>query len=142
MAANTLPIFPLTPLNWHVKLSNQITPRDISTQVPVEFGAAGKNGSLIHTMFVQHLGVNVATVVRLYLKGASDDGYSLLKELTLPAVGSASEAAEFATINFALPPILPSGNTGLHLAPGSTLYLALGTAIVSGINVWAFGGEY
>ncbi len=142
MAANTLPIFPVKPLNWNVKLSNQIAPRNISTQVPVEFGIAGDNGSLIHTMFVQHLGVNVATVVRLYLKGASDDGYRLLRELSLPAIGSVSEAAEVATINFALPPILPSGNTGLHLAPGNTLYLALGTAIASGINVWALCGEY
>lgn len=142
MAANTLPIFPLTPINWSVKLTNQTVPRDITTQVPVEFGTAGKNGGLIHTIFCTHLGGNVATVVRLYLKGETDDGYKLLRELTLPAVTTATEAAEIAPINFTLPSILPSGNAGLHLAPNSALYLGLGTAIASGINVWAIGGNY
>lgn len=142
MAANTLPIFPLTPINWSVKLTNQTVPRDITTQVPIEFGTAGKNGGLIHTIFVQHLGANAGTVVRLYFKGETDDGYKLLRELTLPAIGSATEAAEIAPINFTLPWILPSGNVGLHLAPNSSLYLGLGTAIASGINVWGIGGQY
>lgn len=142
MAANTLPIFPLTPINWSVKLTNQTVPRDITTQVPIEFGTAGKNGGLIHTIFVQQLGNNIATVVRLYHKGEIDDGYNLLRELTLPAITAASETAEIAPINFTLPWILPSGNAGLHLAPNSGLYLGLGTAIASGVRVWALGGNY
>lgn len=55
MAANTVPIFPLTPINWKTKLTNQTTPRDITTQVPVTLGSAGKNGSLIHTFPTKRL---------------------------------------------------------------------------------------
>lgn len=142
MAANTLPIFPLTPIAWRDKLTNQVTPRDITTQVPIEFGIAGKNGTLIHNIFVQHLGANVATVLRLYHKGETDTSYFLLGELTLPAISSAVETAGLDVIKFSLPDILPAGNKGLHLAPNASLYLGLGTAIASGINVWAIGGNY
>ena len=142
MAANTTPIFPLTPINWHAKLTNQTTPRDISTQVPVLLGTAGKNGTLIHTIFVAHLGQNVATVVRLYEKNSDDTAYFLLRELTLAAITAASDTAEIAPVAFTLPAILPSGNTGLHLAPESSLYLGLGTAIAGGVIVHALGGNY
>ena len=142
MAANTTPIFPLTPINWHAKLTNSVTPRDISTQVPVLLGTAGKNGALIHTVFAAHLGNNVGSVARIYCKGESDTGYSLLMELTLPAITAASETTGLDPVKFVLPDILPNGNKGLHLAPGASLYLGLGTAIASGIHIWALGGNY
>jgi hypothetical protein len=142
MAANTVPIFPLIPINWKAKLTNQTTPRDITTQVPVTLGTSGKNGSLIHTIFVQHLGNNIASVVRLYHRGSSDTVYSLISELTLPAITAASETAAVDPIRFVLPDILPAGNKGLHLAPGASLFLGLGSAIASGVQVHVLGGDY
>ena len=67
MAANTVPIFPLTPINWKAKLTNQTTPRDITTQVPVTLGSAGKNGSLIHTFPTKRLHPVAGREVRLDL---------------------------------------------------------------------------
>lgn len=142
MAANTQPIFPLTPINARATLKGQVTPREITTQTPVTLFTTDKNGAMIHAIFVQHLGNNVGSVVRLYHKSESDTGYALLSEVTLPAITAASETAALDPVKFTLPDILPSGNKGLHLAPGSSLYLGLGTAIASGVQVYAIGGAY
>ena len=142
MAANTQPLFTVTPINAKATLKGQIAPREITTQTPVTLLTVGKNGALIHTIFVQQLGNNVASVARLYYKGESDTGYALLSELTLPAITAASETAALDPIKFVLPDILPNGNKGLHLAAGSSLFLGLGTAIASGVQVYAIGGEF
>ena len=63
MAANTLPIFPLTPINWQVNLSNQTAVRNVTTQVFVLLGTAGTNGSLIYTIYAVPLRKNVASVL-------------------------------------------------------------------------------
>lgn len=140
MAANTTPIFPLTPFNWQVKLTTQIAVRDVTTQVPVLLGTAGKNGSLIHTVYAAPLGNNVASILRLYL--SQNAGYALLAELTLPAITTAGESNAIDRVVVTLPAMLPSGNTGLHLAPDAGLYAALGTAIAAGVQVCALGGNF
>lgn len=104
MAANTQPIFPAVPLNWKANLKTQMTPREIGSQTPVTLGTAGKSGALIHTIFVLSLGTNTATVVRLY--HSDGFGYTLLSELTLPGVTSATEAAAIDPVKFVLPDML------------------------------------
>ena len=142
MAANTLPIFPLTPVNWNICIASQVTPRVITTQAPVLLGTAGKNGTLIHTLFIQHLGTNAATVARLYHKDEAEAIFCLIAELTLPGITAATETGGLDTLKFNLPDILPTGNKGLHLAPNASLYMGLGAAITPGIQVWALGGNY
>lgn len=142
MAANTQPIFPLIPINARAILKGQITPREITTQTPVSLLTMGKNGGLIHSIFIQPLGNNVASTLRLYHKGESDTGYSLLSEVTLAAITAASETAALDPIKFVLPDILPNSNKGLHLAAGASLFVGLGTAIASGVQVYAIGGEF
>lgn len=142
MAANNLPIFPHKPVNYRCKLTNHITPRDITTQVPVQLGTAGQHGTLITSMFVRHLGNNTATVLRIYHKNEFETGYSLLFEATLPAIVTGSDTAAVDGVLITLPDMLPAGSKGLHLAPGASLYAGLGTAIASGVQVYAIGGEY
>ncbi len=140
MAANTQPIFPPVPFNWKANLKSQIIPREIGSQVPNAWHGRQKSDALIPTIFVQHLGANTATVVRLYHSDGT--GYALLSELTLPAITTATEGAAIDPVKFVLPDMLPTGNTGLHLAPAASLSVGLGTAIASGIQVWALGGNY
>ncbi|MBW4685133.1 MAG: hypothetical protein KME40_08535 [Komarekiella atlantica HA4396-MV6] len=129
---NTQPVYPHEVIRWRVKLLEQVVPRNIKTQTPVLLGDAGDNGSIIHSIDVHHLGDNVATVVRLWTQQAEEDtDYFLENEVTLPAVSATSNVAAVAPITFTLLSILPSPNTGLHLAPGKSLFCALGTAIAS-----------
>lgn len=142
MAVNTLPIFPVRSFNWRCKLTNHVLPRDVTTQVPVVLGTAGANGSLIHSITVRHLGNNTATVVRLYHKNDFETGYSLLTEVSCPAITTGGDTAAVEGVSIPLFDMLPSPNKGLHLAPGATLYAGLGVAIATGVQVYAIGGDY
>lgn len=139
---NVQTIYPKTIIYWKAKLIAQVTPRDITTETPVLLGTTGDNGCLIHAIDVRHLGDNVATVLRVYSKYSGDDEYFLENELTLPVVTGSSNTAAIASIPVVLPAILPSGNTGMHLEAGVSLYAALGTAVASGIIVTVRGGDY
>ncbi len=139
---NTQPIYPGEVLRWKATVASQTVPRVPTVQVPVKLGTAGENGAIIHRIDCQHLGNNIATVVRLYSQMAGAVAYNLELELDLTAVTTANETNAIAPVAFTLPSILPAGNTGLHLASGESLYIALGTAIASGIIVTARGGNY
>lgn len=147
-SANTTPIYPFKIIKWHTKLAAQVTPREITTETPVLLGTAGDNGSLIHSIEVLHLGDNVATVLRIYSQKTTDidtqanNLYFLEIEHSLVATSDATNAAAIAKVIVTLPPILPSGQTGLHLTGGEKLYCSLGTAIASGVIVKAIGGNY
>lgn len=139
---NVQPIYPKDIINWKARLTTQVTPRVITTETPVLLGTVGVNGALIHNIIVQHLGDNVATVLRLYTREAGETNYFLEAELSLTAVTSSTNAAAIASVPVVLPAILPSGNTGLHLAPSVSLFASIGTAIASGVNVIVRGGDY
>lgn len=139
---NTTPIYPRDIFTWKAVLTNQVVPRTIITQTPVTLGEAGDNGSLIHTIYCRHLGDNVQTVARLWIKRTNDTLYFLENELTLTATSSTTNDAAIAPVPFTLPAILPSGNTGLHLEPGEILYCALGTSVAAGVIITARGGDY
>lgn len=139
---NVQPIYPKTIIYWKAKLIAQITPRIITTETPVLLGTVGDNGCLIHAIDVRPLGDNVATVARLYSKLAGDTEYYLENELTLNATSSSNNTTAIAPVSFALPAILPSGNTGMHLEGGVSLYCSLGTAIATGVILTVRGGDY
>lgn len=142
ISPNTQPVYPREIIRWRTKLLLQVVPRTITTETPVLLGVAGDNGSIIHNIDVHHLGDNVATVVRLWTQQSDETGYLLENELSLTATTSTTNAAAIAPVAFTLPAILPSGNTGMHLAPGESLFAALGTAVASGVIVIVRGGDY
>lgn len=144
MVANTQPRYPEDVIHWRKKLISEVVPRVPTTQTPLKIGTAGDNGSIIHSIEVVHLGNNIATVVRVFSQPATQTSYDLELELTLPAVTTASEVAALDRVVFNLPLILPANgsNKALHLEAGESLYVALGTAIASGIFVYVRGGHY
>lgn len=139
---NVQPIYPKNVIFWKAKLSNQVTPRNITTESPLLLGTVGDNGCIIHAIDVRHLGDNIATVVRLYTRYSGESEYFLEDELSLSAVSGSTNTAAIPEVPFVLPAILPSGNTGIHLEAGVDLYCSLGTAIASGIIVTVRGGDY
>jgi hypothetical protein len=97
---------------------------------------------LIHSIQARPVGDNVATVVRLYTQLVGETTYTLENEVTVAATTGSSNVAALVATSATLPGILPSPQTGLHLAGGCKLYCALGTAVASGLVVIVRGGDY
>lgn len=141
--ANTQPIYPGTPFTKVALLTDQTANRT-STGNLVDIHTAGAAGALIHSLVVVPRGDNIQTVLRLFYELAGTGINSLILEQTLPASASSAEDAEQPEVVIDLFPLLPtnSSNRGLLMSPSSTLRAALGTGIVTGINVVASGGDY
>lgn len=146
MPASTQPIYVNSVIHWRKRLAGtEVVPRVPTTTAPILIGSAGDFGAMIHGIDVQHLGNSVATVLRIYTQPKSQTGYDLELEMDLPAITTASESAGITRVVVnGLPAIISNNlqNRALHLGPGESLYVALGTAIASGINVFVRGGNY
>lgn len=128
MAANTNPIFPLTPRCAGTTLTTAATEKDGSTATSLL--VAGENGTRLERIVVKPIGTNVATVLRLFITGT---GYNtIIAEQTI-AESTASEVEALAEYIIALDYALPVG---------ATLKAALGTTVAAGIQVTVFAGDY
>jgi len=94
------------------------------------------------------LGTNVATVLRVFINdglGILASNFALVDEISLPA-STASVTAPTQSVDVKLYPInydnAGSGELPPYLKAGQKLYVSLGTTIVAGVTVTAFGGDY
>ena len=139
MAANTSPIFPLTPriswVNAAGLTANTTTDLTAGTNYPSGF-TAGTNGSRIDFVRSRALGTNVATVCRVWVNNGSSTGTAanntLFFERTLSAT-TVSQTAELADVIIPINITLPSGYI---------LYFTFGTAIAAGVDLTTVGGDY
>lgn len=148
MAVNNNPIFPIAQ---NIGFKTLIT-ADTSLLAPVTAGAvlltAGLNGSKIDGIKVRALGTNVATVLRIFVndgQGVAASNFSLVDEIALP-VSSASTTAPTQTSDIKIFSMNYDNAGGGELPPylkaGQKIYVSLGTTVVSGYAVTAFGGDY
>lgn len=143
MAANTTPIYTKYPFHWRIQLVDQLAPRKLTTETPILLGTAGDYGALIWGIQATPLGDNVATVIRIYSKQATDTDYHFLFEEAVAETTGSTEAAKLVNTDFVLPDIAVVANSkGLHLESGESLYAALGTAVATGFNLFIRGGNY
>ncbi|MBW4674672.1 MAG: hypothetical protein KME52_11780 [Desmonostoc geniculatum HA4340-LM1] len=151
MATNTQPSFIKSPLLWMVTLTNEVVNRSPGAAVPVLLGISGASGSLIESIQAYPLGDVVASPLRIFLKASTSSNYVLLTETSLSAVSGSGNTAAIANypIEVQLPRILSPAsqtpatpNRGLRLPANYALYVALGTAVTSGVIVTATGGDY
>ena len=146
--ANTTPIYPHEIIKWRVKLTNEITARDITTETPILLGTAGENGAIIHSIEILPLGDNVASSVFFFthkpdeVDSQNNNFYFLEIDQSIVAVAGATATAALTKTVVDLPQILPSPQKALHLSPGESLYVALGAAVTSGVIVKVVGGNY
>ncbi len=146
MAANTAPIFTLTPdIQWGSVDDNSSatagpilsanTAMDGTGYVTTVF-TAGANGSYVSQLIARPVGTNIATVLRVFINNGSTNATQanncLLTEVTL-AASTASLVAALLGISVPLNFALPSGYK---------INCTLGTAVAAGYRVMVQGGDY
>lgn len=104
----------------------------LGTNIFSMFTADATNGSLLQQIVFRHLGTNVANVARMFLNNGSTNATAsnnaLIDEITL-ATNTLSQVAA------SLPYIIDFGATGLALAPGYRILVAIGTQVAAGYSV-------
>jgi hypothetical protein len=144
MAANTTPIFPLTPkFSGGVVTTADTTAsknHDGTSSGAVLVFTAGTNGARVDEIQALHLGTNVATALRIFVNNGSDPTVAtnnfLYKDVTA-AANTISEVAGITPIS-----ILSGANSALVLPAGYRLYAVVGTTIATGLAVTVVGGDY
>jgi hypothetical protein len=138
MAANTIPIFPLTPsIQWGTTaLATANTAKDGTGTVLTVFTADVTNGSRVDYIRVRAIGTNVATAFRVFMNNGSSNATPannvLLTEATIAAT-TLSEVAALAETTIQLDVALP---------PGYKLNCAIGTTVAAGLMITAVGAHY
>lgn len=136
MAANTSPIYTLTPnVNVGQSIATANTAKDGTGTVVTVF-TAGADGSRIEKLVFRAKGTNVATVARVFINNGADPtvatNNSLYKELTLPAT-TLSEVAQL------LDQELPMG---IALPASYRITVTIGTTVAAGLSLTAIGGNF
>lgn len=137
MAANTSPIFPLTPnIAWGV-IDTANTAKD-GTGTVVTIYTAGANGGRVDRLRYKAKGTNVATVLRVFINNGSTNATAanntMYHEETIAAT-TLSEVAALVNGEISIP-------DGLVLPAGYKINLTIGTTIAAGLHVSAHGGDY
>ena len=135
MAANTSPVFPLTPI---ITVGNTLltanTAKDGTGTVATLY-TAGVNGSKLNGVQIAYTGTSVATVLRLFINNGSTNATagnnSLYMSITV-AANTLSEVAAAADIFQALSLTLPAGYK---------LMATIGTTVAAALAVTASGGD-
>ena len=135
MAANTSPIFTLTPqVSWGT-IATANTAKDGTGTVVTVF-TANTNGSFVESIVFRAAGTNVATVARVFINNGSSNATpannTLVAELTLSAT-TLSEVSALAQYEIPINRRLPSGYK---------INITIGTTVSAGYAVTCFGGDY
>ncbi len=134
MAANTTPVFPLTPKFSGGTIATANTAKD-GTGTVVLIATSGTDASRIDYLRVRALGTNVATALRIFVNNGSDPTVAannwLFTEATIAAT-TLSEVAALAETTIQL---------DMPLQAGYRLYATIGTTIAAGIVVSAVYGN-
>lgn len=135
MPANTQPIFPLTP---NIGMGTVLTANTAldGTGTIVTLLTAGANGSIVDSLTVYHLGTNIATVLRLFIKDGSN--YSLFFEETI-AANTISQTAKSTSYEYVFDGI---SRKKLTLKANAQIVGSVGTTIASGLRCTLLGGDF
>lgn len=139
MAANTSPIFPLTPTfaaTIPTTLTTANTAKD-GTGTVVQISAVfGVNGAFVESIEALPIGTNTASVLRVFLNNGSTPTSAanniLLEEVSLPAT-TLTEVAGQTKI------VIPINRA---FKAGFTMYATIGTTVAAGWRVRVHSGDY
>lgn len=141
MAANTQPIFPVSPNVSGGKVITADTSYETPTTNPVTVFTAGTNGSRIDAIKARALGTNIDTVLRLFVHdGAS--AYYLAYEIQLAASTAAADDITGTDVDllrdtgYEAMPVIP------YLPASYEIIATVGTTVATGWMVTVFGGDY
>lgn len=129
MAANTSPIFPLTPNIGLAQVSAANTNRDGTGTIVTVF-TAGANGSRVEEAIIEGTGTTTAGVIRVFLHDGAN--MRLIDEILVPAITPSTTVAVYrATIPSLAGKIIPTGWT-----------LRFSTHNAETFNIVVWGGNY
>lgn len=136
MAQNQSPIFGLVPhVSGITSGTSANTNKDGTGTVATVF-TAGANGSKIERVFMQHLGTNVGTVIRVFLNNGSTNTIAannyLIHEEAFGAWSNSEVAVSTSKIWYA----------NLIVPAGYKINITTATAIASGIMCTAEGSDF
>lgn len=135
MAANTAPIFPLTPNVAWGTVAAANTAKDGTGTVVTVF-TAGANGGRLDKIKIRAAGTNIATALRVFINNGATNAIAgnntLFMEATIAAT-TLSEVAALADNEIYL---------GLVLPAGYKANITIGTTIAAGLAVTGVGGNY
>ena len=140
-AANTSPIFPLTPqvtaAGTFATLTTANTAKD-GTGTVVTIYTAGAQAGYVNTVKWMPLGTNTASVGRIFLNNGSTNATpannQLLADISLPATTN-SEIAAISTAAMTL-------TLNLGIPAGYKLNATIGTTVAAGWNACPSAGDY
>lgn len=139
MVASVTPIYPDVPNIGIATIATASTATD-GTGATLLY-TAGADGDAVEKVSVQHLGTNVATVLRIFLNNGLTPGTAannaLFKEITIAANTVSQVAQSIQTYEVLLNP-----GSSLKLPPNWRIYIAIGTTVAAGLKVTALGGNY
>jgi hypothetical protein len=139
MAANTNPISPITPTAAAFNVVHQLTANTAmdGTGTVNLIMTAGANGSRVNRLVVQHLGTNVATVMRIFLNNGGSNTTATNNTLVAEATIAANTLSQVAA---SIPVTIP---LNMVLAAGYKLNYTIGTTVAAGHAVTAVdAGDY
>jgi len=144
MAANTIPIFPLTPkVSWGTVATANTAKDGTGTQVTVF--TAGAEGSRIDQIKARALGTNTATVLRFFINNGSDNetpaNNTLIHEITVAGT-TLSEIAALADNDVTVTKGVDVVSPIQYLPAGYKINVAIGTTIAAGLHVTVHGADY
>ncbi len=135
MAANTNPIFTLTPNIGFGTIITQNTAYD-GTGTVVGVFTAGTNGSYVSSIVFKATGTNIITVARIFLNNGSTNtvatNNTFIDELTISAT---TASANSATQHFEIP-------INRQIKAGWVVNVTIGTTVANNIAITCFGGDY
>lgn len=139
MAGNSTPIFSkVADWQWVGAITVGNTTKDLTSGTSyLAFTADATNGGYVKKLRIRHLGVNVATVMRVFINNGSATGTAanniLFDEIGIGANATVSETSSSTIYELPINEALP---------PGYKIYVTIGTAVVGGLAVTAVGGKY
>lgn len=138
MAANTSQIFSrVADIQWGSTNVAANTAMDGTGTVVTIFTADATNGGRIERVSIEHLGTNVASLLRFFVNNGSTTATaannSLIEEVAMAANTVSQTAISTPGYMVRVPIVLP---------PGYKLTVANAVLVASGYQVTAFGGKY
>lgn len=135
MAANTSPIFTVTPLAAWATLTTGTNTYTGTSGTNVVY-TAGSAGGYLSSIICKAAGTNVASVLRIFINNGSTSGTaannSLAWEVSLPAT-TATAVAATQTVEFIINKQIPASYT---------VIVVLATTVAAGWQVTGIGGSY
>lgn len=136
MAANTNPVFTLTP---NITVGQTVTTANTAkdgTGTVVTVHTAGANGSYVYYVTFQPMGTNTASVGRIFINNGSSNATpgnnSYFADASLPATTN----SEVAGIGKTIIPV------NMSIPAGYKLNITIGTTVAAGFGVQAIAEDY